>query len=200
MFGSMPFEFDNGLTLDYQLGRSDKQKESWERLKDVHAAMYKSNKKAKERWMRNYNQGLKEIEYKEGDRVYVYDGVVQMQEGRTLRTPWRGPYVVDKRLSSTGVMLSTEVRGANHIVRCHVNRLRPLGYEAIESREPAEGMNPDSRRLLRRIIGDEGRPGSKLYIVVRKCRKGYLLMTAEELPEIVVRAYLMSKLGRTARK
>lgn len=140
------------------------------------------------------------MKYEEGDRVYLYDGVVKTADGRKLRTPWRGPYVNTKRLSPTGVMLSAAVRGAKRIAPCHVNRLHRVGDKAVESREPTEGVYPDSRRLLRKIIGDEGRPGNKLYRVVRMGRKGYSLNPAETLPEIVVKAYPLSKLGRRARE
>lgn len=91
MFGSLPFEFDNTITLEYHLGCTDRKKELWERLTAIHQSMHIPNHKAKTRWLKHCDTAVKEIQNEEGDRFYVFDEVVQKREGRKLRTHWRGP-------------------------------------------------------------------------------------------------------------
>lgn len=66
MFGSLPFEFDDSLTLGYHLGRKDKHVELWERLNAVHKAMYILKRSVKIRWLKTYDEAIKEIPYEVG--------------------------------------------------------------------------------------------------------------------------------------
>lgn len=196
MFGVLPFDFDASFSLEYHLDCRDKRSLA-ERLGAVHRDMIENDARSKAANAKFYDRSVQETKYAVGDRVYVFNGLAKLQEGRKLRPPWIGPYVVQETLGSVGVVLKGKVTVEK--ARAHVNRLRRASDVALESLNPQEGMYPDSRRLLRNILKDTGPASKKVYHVKRKGRNGYVKKRADELPEIDVKAYHLAKTGCKAR-
>lgn len=78
-------------------------------------------------------------------------------EGKKVVKPWVGPYVVKNKLGRVGYEMESEV-GLKR-VRVHVNRLRKIGPQVVESGEPKDDVFPDNIRLFKRIEGCEMREG-----------------------------------------
>ena len=90
-----------------------------------------------------------------GDRVLLWSTELATQEGNKVIKPWIGPFVVTARLGSVGYELKSEVGG--RVARVHINRLRKISSEAIETGEPKDGVFPDALRILRKISGTDMR-------------------------------------------
>jgi hypothetical protein len=141
-----------------------------------------------------HDRAVREVKFAEGDRVLVYDEPTAAGQGRKMRTPWLGPYRVEKRLSPVGYLLRAE--NDSRSARVHVNRMRELRPGVDEfPRDPQAGMWPDSRHVLRAILGRRESSGTVEYHVPRVGRRGYAWVSERDLPEVVVRAYELFRSG-----
>ena len=105
-----------------------------------------------------YDKVVHETVFSVGDRVLMWSTKLENDEGKKVVRPWTGPYVVKQRLGRVGYELESEVGGKR--VRVHVNRLRRIGPEIVETGDPEDGVFPDNLRLFKRISACE----------TRKCR------------------------------
>ena len=119
-------------------------------LDDMHAELFRRGSSARGRAARQYNKAVREVKFEKGQRVLLFYPPGLTEEGRKLRSPWLGPYVVQERLSPIAYVLRGEVSG--EIARTHVNRLRRISDQVIESERPQAGVYPDSRRLAMRLM------------------------------------------------
>jgi hypothetical protein len=69
----------------------------------------------------------------------------------------------------------------------HANRVTKINREVKETRDPIQGMFPDSRRLLRNLVGYDAE--RKQFKVRSRGRNGYVWTDERNLPDVVVRAY-----------
>jgi hypothetical protein len=192
MFGSEPFEFDCGLGLRFR--PSDEPTDLATRLQAIHAQLLHKADRSREVAARMHDRAVREVEFAEGDRVLVYDEPTAAGQGRKMRTPWLGPYRVAKRLSPVWYLLRAE--NDSRTARVHVNRMRAVRPGVDEfSRDPQAGVWPDSRRVLRAILGRSESSGTVEYQVPRVGRRGYAWVSERDLPEVAVRAYELFRSG-----
>jgi hypothetical protein len=84
-----------------------------------------------------------------------------------------GPYKVEVKLSPGSYILRAE--GDERVARVHVNRMRRWTSRAEENvRDPSAGIWPDSRRVLRSIMGRREENGGVEFQVPRAGRRGYV--------------------------
>ena len=197
MFGSDPFDYDQGMLLQYYIDQEADQEPLSERLKQMHHELFTKSLLDKKGNAQYYNQAAKEKEFEVGERVMVFNTLGLVEEGRKLRAPWLGPYEIISKFSDLGYELKGVVN--NSIARAHVNRLRRANTEAIESSDPKAGMYPDSHRLLRSIQDSRKIDGKREYLLPNVGRKGSRWEKEMNLPEVVVAAYdLLS--GKTKKR
>jgi len=190
VYGVDVFEFDCALLQRYR--EDDEPEELSQRLKEVHGKLFARGSESRDVAARAYDRAVSEVRFEEGARVMVYDDAGAVAQGRKLRTPWLGPYRVEKRLSEVSYMLRAESDA--RVARAHANRLRLWTSEGEEdARNPEAGLWPDSRRTLRAILGQRERDGKAEYRVRRAGRRGFAWVPERDLPEIVVRAYQLIK-------
>jgi hypothetical protein len=81
--------------------------------------------------------------------------------------------------------------------RVHVKHLKavPDGREA-DSSAPEQGLWPDVRRVLRGVLGKRTARDGVEYQVQKADRNGFIWVGAENLPDVVVNAYEMSRCER----
>jgi hypothetical protein len=120
--------------------------------------------------------------------------------GRKLLPPWIGPFRLTERLSSVGFLASPE-GSLGGVARVHVNRLRKYPEYAVETQDPRDGLYPDSRRMLRMIQGHqqvEKAVGTHDLQLKKRAvrRRGYTWVSEQDLPTVVVKAYLRGSKGR----
>jgi hypothetical protein len=187
MFGVDVFEFDAGIGL--QLRLEDEPESLHERLLEVHKDLLAAGRRSRTRAARHYDKAVEETFYNVGDRVLVYHPQGDVEKGRKLRVPWIGPYLVTERHSPVGYTVRSEVEGK--VARVHVNRLRKIDPVTLaETRAPQDGLWPDSRRILRGILGRRAGPGGVVqYKVKHAGRTGFIWQNADTLPDIVKAAY-----------
>lgn len=196
MFGAMPIDFDSTLSLSYYLERADGPVALKRRLEKTHLRMITKNHESKIHNAKYHDRNVKGNNYQVGERVYVYDPLSKTTQGRKLRPPWTGPWIITEIISSTNVRLKGEV--SKTITRTHVNRLKKASAEVIENGNPRDGMYPDSKKLLARIIGHRGLGSARTYELKHTSGKGSASVRAEDLPGIVLRAYHEGKGRRRA--
>jgi hypothetical protein len=118
-----------------------------------------------------------------------------MERVRKLRVPGLGPYVAMERQSAVGYVPESVVGGKR--ARVHVNRLRKIDLETLqETEEPREGMWADTRRVLRGLAGERTGQGGADFKVRSRGRSGFTWRKEEDLPDIAVKAYRMSRESR----
>lgn len=91
MFGTLPFDADTALALKYYQDTSRTPASLKENLQLIHQAMREKNLKARLRAAKIHDRSVKEGNYEVGERVYVYDSLQKIAQGRKLRLPWTGP-------------------------------------------------------------------------------------------------------------
>jgi transposase InsO family protein len=190
MFGVDAFDFDAGLGL--QLRLDEEPTDLPTSLARLHEDMLRGGLRSRDRAARHYDRAVDETMYQEGDRVLVYHPPALTERGRKLRVPWLGPYVVKERLSAVGYVLESVLGGKR--ARVHVNRLRKIDSETLqETEDPREGMWPDTRRVLRGLVDERmGQAGAEFKVRSRG-RSGFTWRKEEDLPDIAVKAYRMSR-------
>jgi hypothetical protein len=137
---------------------------------------------------RAYDHAVQEVRFAEGARVLVYDDAGAVAQGRKLRTPWLGPYTVEKKLSEVSYMLRAESN--SRVARVHANRLR---LWTCKGEEDVRDPEADSRWVLRTILEQRETDGKVEYRVRRAGRRGFVWVAEGDLPEVVVRAYPIIK-------
>jgi hypothetical protein len=186
IFGSNAFKFDCCLLARFWT--DDEPDDLAARLKEVHAQLLERGVKSRDRAARAYDRAVDEVEFAAGERVLVWDDASALALGRKLRTHWLGPYEVEEKLSPVSYILRAE--GDERVARVHVNRMRRWTSRAEENvRDPSAGMWPDSRRVLRSIMGRRERNGCVEFQVPRAGRRVSVWVPQADLPEVVVRAY-----------
>jgi hypothetical protein len=130
--------------------------------------------------------------YAVGDRVLIYHTSGETESGRKLRVPWIGPYRITERHSAVGYSAVSELDGKT--ARVHVNRLKavPDGQIVVTS-APEQGLWSDVRRVLRGVLGKKTVRDGVEYQVRKAGRNGFVWVGAEDLLDVVVSAYEMSR-------
>jgi hypothetical protein len=144
-----------------------------------------------------YDRAVKECKYhillhdEVGDRVLLYHPQGAMEQGRTLRDPWLGPYRVVARQSSVGYTITSET---NELVpRVHVNRLRKIADDTDLSdvHQPESGM-PDTRLILRSILSRKETDHGTGHQVRRSGRNGFTWVP-DTIPDVVRIAFTLAE-------
>lgn len=130
-----------------------------EQLNAMHAELLLMGMLVRGKETKQYDKAVKMVQYEEGDGLLLFYPPGKLEMGRTLESPWLGPYKVVQRLSPTCYALKGEVSGVT--ARMHVNRLRRFLVETNETGAPQAGVYPDSRRIALRITGSEFRDGER---------------------------------------
>lgn len=194
MFGSEAFDFDAGIAL--RAGNDERTVEDLATsLRDTHDALYKASKRSRDGAEKAYNRAVREQRFDVNERVLVYNPIDDIQKGRKLRTPWLGPYRVKEVLSPIAYLLESEVE--HRIARVHVNRLTRISGDARETMDPREGVFPDTRRLIRKILDRRGGETGAEYKVKSVGRRGYVWTSGQDLPPVVTNAYELMRKANT---
>jgi hypothetical protein len=150
MFGVDVLEFDAGIRLQVRL--EDEPEDLAERLAAVHKDLLAAGKQSRTSAAKHYDKAVLETMFEIGDRVLIYNPPGDVEVDRKLRVTWIGPYKMTEKHSPVGYSMVSEVEGKR--ARAHVNRLRKIAPETLaETANPEAGLWPDSRRLIRGILG-----------------------------------------------
>ena len=125
--------------------------------------------------------------YENDASVFVFNPLGVKESGRKLRAPWMGPYRVCKKLSPVSYLLQDR---QGRVSRAHVNRLTHA-TNLNECQDPEQGLFPDSRRMLRNLLKYDAQRGQ--YQVRRQGRNGFVWVDKSEVPDVVNRAYELSR-------
>jgi hypothetical protein len=138
---------------------------------------------------------MKMCSYDVGNRVIIYHTRGETASGRKLRVPWIGPYRITERHLAVGFSAVSELEGK--AARVHVNRLKavPDGREVDES-APEQGLWPEVRRVWRSVLSKRTVRVVVGYQVRKAGRNGFVWVGAEDLPDVVIKAYEMSRVER----
>jgi hypothetical protein len=98
---------------------------------------------------------------------------------------------VKEKLSPIGYLVESEVTG--EVARVHVNGTRKFAEEFSELGPPQDGVFPDSRRMALRVTDSAGERGSRRFKVASPGRTGFVWRAENELPEMVVKAFDLSR-------
>jgi Tfp pilus assembly protein PilZ len=190
LFGVDPFEFDACMGLELRL--ENEPQDVAKRLGEVHKQLYSKAMKSRAIAHKQCDRAVKECSYAVGDRVLVYHFPGLTECGRKLRVPWIGPYRISAKHSGVGYSAVSELDGKT--ARVHVNRLKavPEGRE-IDASEPEQGLWPDVRRVLRGILSKRTIDGAVEYQVRKAGRKGFVWVASDDLPDVVVKAFEVSR-------
>jgi transposase InsO family protein len=196
MFGVPAFDFD--ATIGWKTFIDEKSEENLSaQLQSVHDELYRRGKNARSAAAKQYDKAVRVAQYDVGDRVLLFHPPALVEEGRKLRSPWLGPYVVTEKLSPIAYILRGEVTG--DVARVHVNRLRRLPDAVVETDLPQRGVYPDTRRLYLRILDDKAGTDGRLFKLASPGRNGFVWKRELELPEVVVKLYDLAKEDRAIR-
>jgi hypothetical protein len=76
----------------------------------------------------------------------------------------------------------------------HVSRLKAIpDSRDDDASDPEQGLWPDVLRVLRDVLGKRTVRDGVMYQVRRADRNGFLWADAEDLPDVIVNAYEMSR-------
>ena len=84
-------------------------------LEELRLKAYHSASIYKERIKRWYDKKLQKKEFKEGDKVLLYNSRFKLFGKGKLQSKWDGPYVVQS-VSPTGVVMIMDVKGDQYVV------------------------------------------------------------------------------------
>jgi hypothetical protein len=147
MFGVESFEFESGIDLRFR--QDDEPANLPMRLAEVHKRLYDRSLAARTVAAKVYDKAVDETQYEVGDEVFVFHPPGLLEVGRKLQAPWRGPYLVDAKLSQVSYLLKDR---EGKVSRTYVNRLTSKKPDVRETQDPVQGLFPDSRRLLENVL------------------------------------------------
>jgi hypothetical protein len=182
MFGVDCFEFDAGINLRMCL--NDEPEDLAVRLAEVHERLYDKSLSARNAAGRVCDRAVNDTSFAVDERVFVFHPPGLIEEGRKLVPPWLGPYVVKERLADVAYLVEDR---SCQTSRVHVNRLTRMDPGVEETQDPMAGMFPDSRRLLRKLLGYDA--VGKRFKVGSKGRNGFICTKESNLPDVIVKAY-----------
>ena len=197
--GITPFEAMFGIEAFEAWGEMDLQASEVEaedlpkRLAALHRVLLSRAKCARSRGKNQYDKIVNETAYSIGDRVLMWSIKLGKEEGKKIIRPWTGPYVVKQKLGRVGFELESEV--GKKRVRVHVNKLRKIGSEIVETGEPQDGIFPDNIRLFKRIEACQTRrcresgTMERWFKVRIHGRRSSTWTKQEDLPETVVKLF-----------
>ena len=197
MFGIQAFEAWGEVDLE---GVEEESEDLPKRLAALHKTLLSRGRNARLRGKTQYDKVVHETVFNVGDRVLMWSTKLGKDEGKKIIRPWTGPYVIKQRLGRVGFELESEV-GAKR-VHVHVNRLRRIGPEIVETGDPEHGVFPDSLRFLKRITACETRrcrdsDATERWFKVRIHGRRSATWTREtDLPETVVKLFESSSQSR----
>jgi hypothetical protein len=163
-----------------------------QRLAELHSQLYKKAMRSRAAAQVQYDKAVKMCSYAVGDRVLIDHTPGETESGRKLRVPWIGPCRITERHSVVGYSAVRELEGKT--ARVQVNRLKvvPDGPE-VDASAPEQGLWPDVRRVLRGVLGKRTVRDGVDYQVRKAGRNGFVWVGAADLPDVVVRAFEMSR-------
>jgi hypothetical protein len=159
-----------------------------QRLAEVLGQLYKKAMRSCAAAQVQYSKAVKMCSYAVGDRVLIY--LSATESGRKLPVPWIGPCRITERHSAVGYSTVSRLEGKTP--RVHVNRLKavPDGRE-VDAPAPEHGLWPDVWRVLGGVLSKKTVRDVVEYQVRKAGRNGFLWVGAEDLPDVVVRAFEM---------
>lgn len=96
-----------------------------------------------------YDRVMREVQYKVGDRVFVWSDQLNKRVGSKVMKLWYGPYVVHKKLGHVGYEIESEMN--NNLTKMHLNRRRRISDEEKEIGDPVDRVLRDSLILIKKI-------------------------------------------------
>jgi hypothetical protein len=185
-----PFEFDACLGLELRL--EDEPHDVAQRLAEVHGQLYKKAIRSRAATQVQDDKAVQMCSYAVGDRALIYHTPGETESGRKRRVPWIGPYRITERHSAVGYSAVSELEGKT--ARVHVNRFNkvPDGRE-VDTSAPEQGLWPDVRRMLRDMLSKRTVRDDVEYQVRKAGRNGFVWVGAEDLLDVAVSAYEMSR-------
>jgi hypothetical protein len=189
-FGVDPFEVDACLGLEFRL--EDEPHDVAQRRAAEHGQLYKKAMRSRAAAQVQYDKAVKTCSNAVGDRILIYHTPGETVSGRKLRVPWVGPYRIGERHSAVGYSAVSELEGKT--ARVYVNRLKavPDGRE-VDASAPEQGLWTYVRRVLRRVLSKRTVRDVVEYQVRKVGRNGFVWVGAEDLPDVDVKAYEMSR-------
>jgi len=188
VFGVDAFDFDaeagRRMAIDQE---PESNEELARRLAELHWQLIQRGSKARTDAAKQYNKLANAVEFEKGDRVMVYNPRHHMEKGRKLRTPWMGPYIVQEVLTNVSYIVKSEV--GLDVARVHVNRLQKYDEDICETGDPIDGVFPDSRRIIKSIIGEKIRDGKRWFKVKHTYANGAEWVSEADLPTLIVAEY-----------
>jgi hypothetical protein len=181
-----PFKFDACLGLELHF--EDEPHEVAQRLAEVHGQIYKMAIRSRAVAQVQYDKVVKMCSSAVGYIVLIYHTPGETESGRKRRVHWIGPYRITERHSAVGYSVVSELEGKT--ARVHVNRLKagPDGWE-VDASSPEQGLWLDARRVLRGVFGKRTVRNGVEYQVRKAGRNGFVWVGAEDLPDVIVKAY-----------
>jgi hypothetical protein len=106
---------------DMQYNYDDFLTEQINTLQAAHQVARESLISHKEKSKEYYDKGIKETTLKVGDKVLLYDKMVQRGRSKKLSSQWLGPYDIISidRVNAT-------IKKGRHSQKVHLNRLKPV--------------------------------------------------------------------------
>jgi hypothetical protein len=163
-----------------------------QRLAEVHIHLYKKAMRCRAAAQMQSYKAARMCSYAVGDRVLIYHALGKTESDRKFCVPWTGPYGITERDSTVGYSTVSKLEGKTACV--HVNRLKavPDGRD-FDASAPEQGLWPDVRRVLRSVLSRRTVRDVVQYQVRRAGRNGLLCVGTEDLPDMVVKAYKVSR-------
>lgn len=131
-----PLEADLTITEESDL-YSDHVEALRTKLKETFEVAAQRKATARGRYERNYNRKSKEVEYREGQLVWLHVPSLRRHRVKKLAKLWKGPYKILRVLSPLNVILKIRRRE----VTVHVNRIKPHLRRAPAAPQTQEDPN-----------------------------------------------------------
>jgi hypothetical protein len=176
--------------LGLELRSEDEPHDVAYRLADMHDQLYTKAMRSRAAAQVQYDKAVQMCSYAVGDRVLIYH--TPGESGRKLRVPWIGPCRMTEWHSAVGYSAVSELESKT--ARVHFNRLKavPDGWK-VDASAPEQGLWPDVRHVLCGVLGKTTLRDGVEYQVRKADRNGFVWVDAEDLPDVVVNAYEMSR-------
>ena len=140
MLGRIEGEVIQGYPL-YVQGLHSKLKSAFEQTRKKITTSHERRKEL-------YDKGSQGVEFKVGDRVWLYTPAIKAGKTRKLSSLWRGPYTILDRTSSVNYRI--QLIGSSTSLNVHRNRLKPCFGE------PKQKMTKKPTRLSADPSGHSG--------------------------------------------
>jgi len=91
-----------------------------EKIRATNQIARENIREEKQKSKKHYDKSTKEIEFKIGDQVLIYDETLRRGRSKKLDAKWKGPYVILEKKSNANYTLKTGRKSTT----VHANRLK----------------------------------------------------------------------------